>query len=69
MIVVKNEGYIGHCLTCYNWKFGEAVGSVKNENFSAPCTEWSDVEAGYTRFTKYDGYCHEWDDAVDPMNK
>lgn len=69
MIIVQEGSLLKHCLTCYNWKFNKAVGSIERKNFCAPCTEWSDVEAGYTRYTLYDGYCHEWDNAVSPTNK
>lgn len=50
---------IVRCEDCDNWDKDHTFGSKRLGNLAAPCSEWSNLEDGYIRFTRWDCWCSE----------
>ena len=48
---------IGHCKDCDNWDEEFSAGRKSLNNYVCYCSEWSDPEIGYERYTRPDDYC------------
>lgn len=48
---------IGYCKDCYNWNEQFSAGRKSLNNYVCYCSEWSDPEIGYERYTRPDDYC------------
>ena len=48
---------IGRCKDCSNWNKADNAGHERLGNFVCACSEWSDAENGYTRYTVPDDFC------------
>ncbi|MFQ8982706.1 MAG: hypothetical protein ACLR6W_00400 [Evtepia sp.] len=48
---------IGHCKDCDNWDEEFSAGRKSLNNYVCFCSEWSDPEIGYERYTRPDDYC------------
>lgn len=48
---------IGYCKDCYNWNEQFSAGRKSLNNYVCYCSEWSDPENGYGRYTLPSDYC------------
>lgn len=48
---------IGHCKDCDNWDEEFSAGRKSLNNYVCYCSEWSDPENGYKRYTPPSDYC------------
>lgn len=48
---------IGHCKDCDNWGEEFSAGRKSLNNYVCYCSEWSDPENGYKRYTPPSDYC------------
>lgn len=48
---------IGHCKDCDNWDEDFSAGRKSLNNYVCYCSEWSDPENGYKRYTPPSDYC------------
>ena len=48
---------IGHCKDCDNWDEEFSAGRKSLNNYVCFCSEWSDPENGYKRYTPPSDYC------------
>lgn len=48
---------IGHCKDCDNWDEDFSAGRKSLNNYVCYCSEWSDPENGYKRYTLPSDYC------------
>lgn len=53
------------CEDCDNWDPEHTAGSKEAENLTAHCAAWSDQENGHTRYTPWNGWCHEAEERGD----
>ena len=48
---------IGHCKDCYNWNEQFSAKRKSLNNYVCYCSQWSDPENGYKRYTSPNDYC------------
>lgn len=48
---------IGYCKDCYNWNEQFSAKRKSLNNYVCYCSQWSDPENGYKRYTSPNDYC------------
>lgn len=54
---IQKQIIMGYCKDCYNWNEQFSAGRKSLNNYVCYCSEWSDPENGYRRYTLPSDYC------------